>query len=261
MGSAPRGAPQASALNPNDITAIILTRDEERDLPRAITSLPHGVQLLVLDALSTDDTVLYARGAGARIIERAWTDFVDARRFALAQVATPWTLMIDADEALDDRLLAAILAAAGDADGYIVRRTTYFRGKPMRMWSGEPLLRLVRTASASIEARPAAGGTAQLHERLVTNGIVRELEGVLLHYSYPDARTYREKFTHYTSLEARGLHATFGAALASTLLIPVRFGGNLLRKGALLDGPRGWYVAWWSALYPAFAAWKSRLPV
>lgn len=244
-------------MNPSDVTAVILTRDEERDLPRAITSLPHGMQLLVLDALSTDDTVLYARGAGARVIERAWTNFVDARRFALAQVTTLWTLVIDADEALDDRLRDAILAASGDVDGYVVRRTTYFRGKPMRMWSGEPLLRMVRTASARIEPQPAAGGDALLHERLVTGGAVAELDGVLLHYSYPDARTYREKFSLYTSIEARALAPSPGRLFADIALVPLRFVKNLIARGALLDGPRGWYVAWWSALYPVAAMGKS----
>ncbi len=96
--------------------------------------------------------------AGARIVEREWTDFVDARRFALSQVETPWALMIDADEALDDVLRDAILRAPEDVDGYRVSRTTYFCGKPMRIWRNEPLLRLFRTDRAKLEAHPAAGG-------------------------------------------------------------------------------------------------------
>ncbi len=44
--------------------------------------------------------------------------------------------------------------------------------------------------------------------------------------------------------------------VAALLVIP-RFVNLLVRRGALLDGPRGWYVAWYSALYPAVASWKS----
>ncbi|MDE2481333.1 MAG: glycosyltransferase family 2 protein [bacterium] len=245
-------------MDASEITAVVLTRDEERNLPRAITSLPHGCEILVLDAGSTDRTVEFARGAGARVIERAWTDFVDARRFALAQVTTPWTLVLDADEALDDRLRDAISALDPDRGGYIVRRTTYYRGKPMRMWSGEPLLRLVRTGSARVEARPASGGDAALHERLVGDGETGELPGTLLHFSYPDATAYRSKFARYTGIEARGRAFSFARALAATLLVPARFASNLVRRGALLDGPRGWTVAWYSALYPAVVAWKCR---
>jgi len=240
----------ANALNPSDITAFILTRDEERDLPRAISSLPHGVSILVLDALSTDHTVAYAIAAGARVIERRWTDFVDARRYALAQIHTPWTLMLDADEELDDRLRDAIVAASGDADGYVMRRTTYYRGKRMRMWSDEPLLRLVRTNAARID-------DATLHERLACSGTVGELAGTLLHYSYPDARSYREKFARYTAIEALAQRADPLRWIGESALVPPRFANNLLRRGALLDGPRGWYVAWYSALYPATVAAKA----
>jgi glycosyltransferase involved in cell wall biosynthesis len=246
----PRCVRSARALNPSDITAFILTRDEERDLPRAISSLPHGVSILVLDALSTDHTVAYAIGAGARVIERRWTDFVDARRYGLAQIATPWLLMLDADEELDDRLRDAILAAPGDADGYVMRRTTYFHGKPMRMWSDEPLLRLVRTGAVRVD-------DAVLHERLVCDGVVRELRGTLLHYSYPDARSYREKFARYTAIEALAQRANPVRWAGESALVPLRFANNLLRHGALLDGPRGWYVAWYSALYPATVAGKA----
>ena len=103
------GVAEADAPERRPITAVVLTRDEERNLPRALTSLPRGASVFVLDAGSRDHTVQFARGAGARVVQREWTDFVDARRFALSQVETPWTLMIDADEALDDVLCDAIL--------------------------------------------------------------------------------------------------------------------------------------------------------
>jgi len=66
------------------------------------------IHVFVLDAYSRDHTVQFARGAGAVVVQREWTDFVDARRFALASVRTPWALMLDADEALDDVLCDAI---------------------------------------------------------------------------------------------------------------------------------------------------------
>ncbi|HEV7179913.1 MAG TPA: glycosyltransferase family 2 protein, partial [Candidatus Baltobacteraceae bacterium] len=218
-------------MEPSQVTAVILTRDEERNLPRAMTSLPHGMNALVLDAQSEDGTVSYARRAGARVIDRAWTDFVDARRFALAQVTTPWVLMLDADEALDDVLRDAIIAAPETAIGYIVRRTTYFHGKPLRMWSHEPLLRLVRCDAARIEARPAAGGEAALHERLVCDGTQVELRGELLHYSYPDYESYRRKYRTYTSLEAAGSRRSVAHALLFSLLAPARYAWNLIRRG------------------------------
>jgi hypothetical protein len=211
----------------------------------------------VLDSGSLDHTVQFARGAGATVVQREWTDFVDARRFALAQVQTPWTFMIDADEALDDVLCDAILEAAPDVDGYRVRRTTYFCGKPMRIWRNEPLLRLFRTDRVTLRARPAAAETAPLHEAWVCDGTVGELRGSLLHYSYPDVAAYRAKFDRYTSLEARTMQGSFLGWIFALVMAVVRFGWLLLARGAVLDGPRGWYVAYRSAVYPAVAARKA----
>ena len=213
--------------------------------------------ILVVDHESTDGTAAFARERGARVIVRPFDGFVNARRFALAQVETPWTLMIDADERPDEALRSAIRDAGADVDGYLLSRTTYYCGKPLRMWSNEPLLRLFRTDRARLEAAPAAGGDAQLHERWFCEGPVRVLRGTLEHFSYPDAASYRRKYESYTSIEARHVRGSTAGALAQTALVPLRLANLLLRRGALLDGPAGWTIAWYSALYPAVVAWKS----
>jgi hypothetical protein len=115
----------------------------------------------------------------------------------------------------------------------------------------------VRTAAARVEAQAAAGGNALLHERLVCDGVVRELDGTLLHYSFPDARTYREKYARYTAIEALAQPPSVLRTVSEAAMVLPRFGNGLLRRGALRDGPRGWYVAWHSALYNAVVAWKS----
>ncbi|MBV8489861.1 MAG: glycosyltransferase family 2 protein [Candidatus Eremiobacteraeota bacterium] len=247
-------------MTAGDITAVILTLDEERNLPRALTSLPKGVRIFVLDAGSTDHTVQFARGAGAEVVQREWTDYVDARTFAVQRVRTPWVLMLDADEALDDVLREAILRADRSVDAYAVARTTYFCGKPMRLWRNERLVRFFRAGSARLVARPAAGGDALLHERWVGDAAAGELPGTLLHYSYPDVATYRAKYARYTALEAAGMQPSLGRLLAALVKAPLSLGWMLFVKGAILDGPRGIYVAYRSALYPAAVAWKALTP-
>jgi len=228
-----------------------------------LTSLPHGIEILVLDANSRDHTTEFARAAGANVIEREWTDFLEARRFALSHVKTPWVLMIDADEALDDRLREAMQTASADVGGYVIFRTTFYCGKPLRMWSNEPLLRLFRAEGARINGVPIGGGSAPLHERWFCEGKVERLPGTLLHYSYPDASTYRAKYNEYTSIEGAALRKSYGmpallvrGMLAALLLLP-RFLRMLLIKGELLDGPRGIAIAYWSAVYPFIATRKA----
>ncbi|MBV8343437.1 MAG: glycosyltransferase family 2 protein [Candidatus Eremiobacteraeota bacterium] len=228
-------------------------------MPRALTSLPRGVRTFILDACSDDHTVEFARGAGARVVQREWTNFVDARRFALGQVETPWALMLDADEALDDLLRDGILAAPETRDGYRVRRTTYFCGKPLRVWRDEPLLRLFRADRVTLNAHPAAAGFAPVHEAWASAGDVGDLPGTLLHYSYPDVATYRRKYDLYTGIEAENIGAAPIAFLAACAASVPRLAWLLMARGALLDGPRGWYVAYRSAVYPAVAARKALL--
>jgi glycosyltransferase involved in cell wall biosynthesis len=244
-------------LSPTDVTAVILTRDEERNLPRALTSLPRGMPVFVLDACSRDHTVQFARGAGAEVVQREWAGFVDARTFALGYVRTPWALMLDADEALDDVLRDAIVRAAGNADGYCVARTTYFCGKPMRLWRGESLLRLFRPDRVRLEARGASGADVALHERWRSDGTVETLAGTLLHYSYPDVATYRAKYERYTEIEAQGAQPSLSALLSTIVTCGASFAYYLFGKGAILDGWRGAYVAFRSATYPVVVAWKA----
>ena len=244
-------------MDASNVTAVVLTRDEDRNLPRALTGLPRGMGALVLDSGSQDHTVEFARSWGAQVIERPWTDFVDARRHALAQVRTPWAFMLDADEALDDVLRDAILRAGEDADAYRIYRTTYFCGKPMRLWSREPLIRLFKRDRVRLQAFPAGGGSAALHERWMSEGPVRDLDGTLLHYSYPDVATYRAKYDRYTSTEAAGLPRSLPRVLSAAAKGVLRFGHMLLVRSALLDGWRGVYVAYFSAMYPAVVAWKA----
>ncbi|HEY0798088.1 MAG TPA: glycosyltransferase family 2 protein, partial [Candidatus Baltobacteraceae bacterium] len=178
----------------------MLTRNEEQRLPRALASLPAGSPVLVIDAESTDATVALARAHGAHTFVRPWEGFVTARRFALAQVQTPWTFMLDADEALDARLCEGLVRLKPQDDGYLVQRETFLCGRPIRGagWGGEMLLRLFCTERASLTTRPAAGGDADLHERWQVAGDVGRLEGSLLHDSYPTLRSYGEKLARYT---------------------------------------------------------------
>jgi len=217
--------------------------------------------LLVIDAQSTDATVAVAQAAGATIHVRGWEGFVQARRFALAEVRTPWTFMLDADEQLDGTLRAALAAAqpSSQTAGYRMRRTTFFCGRPIHGagWGDEAVLRLVRTERASVAGRPAAGGTAEIHERLQVEGELAALDGTLLHDSYPTLGSYWRKWHQYTTIEARGLRPSLLRLARDAVLAPVRLVWLFGVRGAWRDGWRGLIIALGSALYPAAASAKA----
>src|ERR1019366_5173465 len=103
---------------------------------------------------------------GARVEVRAWTGYVDARRYALGGVTTPYAFMLDADELLSEELSAALTGDLSRADGFRVRRVTMLAGRAVRAagWSAERLVRCFRVDRSRI-VPGSVGGGADLHER------------------------------------------------------------------------------------------------
>ena len=227
-------------------------------MPRALAGIPPGATIFVLDAQSTDDTVAIARAAGATVEVRRWYGFVDARRYALAQVRTPWTLMLDADEALDATLGAALAGANGEVAGYRLRRITALCGMPIRSagWSNERLIRLFRTDRASVSAHSVGGG-ADLHERWTVAGPLGELPGAILHDSYPTLASYWDKFDRYTSIEANAIGGSPLRLIRAATVGTARIVWSLLRYGGWRDGKLGLFVAFASGWYPVVVQWKA----
>jgi glycosyltransferase involved in cell wall biosynthesis len=93
------------------ISVILITYNEESDLPEALESL-RGVadEIVVVDSGSTDRTREIAQDFGARIVSRPFTNFGEQKNFAAAQAAHGWLLSLDADERLSGQLREAIAA-------------------------------------------------------------------------------------------------------------------------------------------------------
>jgi glycosyltransferase involved in cell wall biosynthesis len=88
------------------LVVIILTLDEEPNLPAALASVGDRAPVLVLDSKSTDRTQDIARQAGAEVHERAFDNYAAQRNHALELVRDrfEWTLFLDADERMTPEL-------------------------------------------------------------------------------------------------------------------------------------------------------------
>jgi hypothetical protein len=118
------------------ISAVIITRDEERNIAAALDSLA-GIasEIVVVDSLSTDRTVKIAREYTDRVVERAWTNYADQKNFADGLAVHPWILSLDADERLSPELRAEILAllpSDPDCAAFSMPRRVFYLGKWIR---------------------------------------------------------------------------------------------------------------------------------
>ena len=226
------------------VSAVIITRDEARNLPACLASLAWCDEIVVLDSGSTDDTVRIAREAGARVsVTPDWPGFGPQKNRALQLARGDWVLSIDADERVDAALAAEIRAAVASGAAYVgyrMPRLSSFCGQYMRHggWYPDRVLRLFRRDSARFS-------DDIVHETVQCRGAVGELRCDLRHESFHDFEQVLRKIDAYSTagarkLDARGRRGSLGGAIAHAAWAFVR--GYVLRAG-FLDGRMGLALA------------------
>jgi glycosyltransferase involved in cell wall biosynthesis len=225
--------------SPLPISVLLLARNESQALAALLPSLGFAAEcVVVVDASTTDDTAAVAARAGARVSTRALDGFGAQRRHALAQCQQPWVLWIDADERLDAAAVEAIRAAVatGTANGYRLRRRTWFLGKPIRFcgWRNERVLRLFRREQAQFDER-------LVHEQVQVAGRIDDLEATLDHLSYESWDEARRKLLQYSAANAErlALEQRRASLLDVVARPPLRFVRMYLLQLGFLDGARG----------------------
>src|SRR3990170_3491878 len=83
-----------------NLSILILTLNEEQNLPACLESVKWADEIVVLDSFSKDQTVEIARAHGVRVIQRRFDDFAGQRNFAMEHISFrhPWIFHLDADE-------------------------------------------------------------------------------------------------------------------------------------------------------------------
>lgn len=133
-----------------DITAIILTRNEENYIQSCITSIkPIVKRIVVVDSFSDDDTVKLAKESGAEVYQHEFVNHAKQFKFAVevANISTRWIFRIDADERLTRESAAEINEICNtntntDVNGVIVRFYQIFMGKALKHGGAYPWKKL-----------------------------------------------------------------------------------------------------------------------
>ena len=93
---------------PKCLTIIVLTKDEEANLPVLLASLQRlRATIVVVDSGSTDDTVAIAEAAGCTVLHHPWKNYAAQLNWAIDNVGitTPWVMRMDADERFTPELV------------------------------------------------------------------------------------------------------------------------------------------------------------
>jgi glycosyltransferase involved in cell wall biosynthesis len=230
-----------------EISAVVITHNEERNLPRCLASVgSFSREIVVVDSGSTDGTLAVAERAGARVIPQEWLGYGRQKQFALEQARSPWVLSIDADEEVSPELAAEIARLDFSADGYFVRRRVWYLGRWIRhgVWNPDWVMRLFRRDRARFTPE-------RVHERVELEGQPGRLRWPLYHYSYRDVEHHLAKINEQTSLAAAQM-AERGRRVgwAKLALSPGwEFFRSYLLRGGFRDGTPGLTVAKLHAYY------------
>jgi len=202
------------------ISVLILTLNEEVNLPGCLESVNWSDDVVVFDSFSNDSTVEIAEKAGARVLQRHFDNYANQRNAALQEVEYkyPWLLMLDADERATTEMVAEIkeIVSRGETPItlYRLRRKDMFMGKWLRRSSGYPTWfgRFFRAGEVRVER--------EINEEYYTDGEIGFLSSHLLHFPFNKGINYWiERHNRYSSMEAEMLLAETKGVLPWHLLI------------------------------------------
>jgi glycosyltransferase involved in cell wall biosynthesis len=264
------------------ISVLILTKNEERDLPECLASVSWSDDIHVFDSFSTDATVAIAQQAGAHVHQRAFDNYAAHRNVALTTIPFKhhWVFIPDADERptpeLSREMQQLTLAASEEISAFRVRRRDFLFGTWLKHAQLSPFyIRLVRPSQVRY--------TRAINEVLEADGRIVELSYPLDHFPFSKGiATWVEKHNRYSTMEAELIYKQQGLrnpSLVTALRHPdfhtrrlhqkalfyrlparplIKWLYMVFLRGAILDGAAGITYATLQAFYEYLIVLKTK---
>jgi glycosyltransferase involved in cell wall biosynthesis len=266
------------------VSVLILTKNEEQDLPDCLASVSWCDDIHLYDSFSEDRTLEIAINAGAKITQRIFDNWSAHQNWGLTNIAFkhPWVLYIDADERVSESLRNAIqlleLSAKGDVVAFELQRRDF-------AWNGQWLKHAQMSPFYLRLFRP----DKMRYERLVNpvsipDGKTDKVVGFLDHYPFSKGIKYWiQRHLSYADMEAltrvkdleNGVSFSLNKALFSSDFTEKRYhqkglfysmpGRPIIKwlyivviRRAFLDGKAGITYATLQSIYEYFIVLKSK---
>ena len=188
------------------ISVLILTKNEQQDLPGCLQSVSWCDDVIVYDSFSTDATTGIAERFGARVVKRVFDNWAAHQNWGLQNLPFkhPWVFYIDADERMTAELAAAIrltVASPGGNVAFRIQRRDFFLGRWLKHVQASPFyLRLFRPQKMHYERL--------VNPISVADGPIGSVAGYLDHFPFSKGvNHWIERHNSYSNLEARQIVA------------------------------------------------------
>ena len=194
----------------SNISILILTKNEQQDLPDCLKSVSWSDDIHVYDSFSTDNTLAIATSFGATITQRNYTETklafggneAEHRNWGLQHIPFkyPWVFVIDADERATPDLIKAIQIAVkspGENVAFRIQRRDFFMNTWLKHVQASPFyMRLFRPEKMHYERL--------INPVSIAEGSVGQITGYLDHYPFSKGIGYwLERHNGYSRFEAQ----------------------------------------------------------
>ena len=192
------------------ISVLVLTKNEQDNLPGCLESVAWCDDVIVFDSYSTDETAAIAERFGARVVKRAFDNWAAHQNWGIRNLPFkhPWVFYIDADERMTPELSANIeraVVGAGERVAFRVQRRDFFMGTWLRhVQLSAFYLRLFRPEKMRYErlVNPVS----------IADGPVGSVAGFLDHFPFSKGvGQWFERHNSYSTLEALQIMQNRGA--------------------------------------------------
>jgi glycosyltransferase involved in cell wall biosynthesis len=232
------------------VSALIITYNEEQNIKSVINDLDFAEEIVVIDSFSTDQTTAIASShKNVKVVQHAFENYAAQRNFAISLAKNNWILFLDADERISTELKDEIIETVTQKEGqsaYFFDRTFMFKNKKLHFsgWQTDKIFRLFQKDKGHYATQKI------VHEKLIVKGTIGKLKNKLIHFSYKDYCSYKQKMILYGKLKAqeelnKGTQPNFFHFYIRPLY---QFLYQYLVRLGILDGKKGIIICYLNAL-------------
>lgn len=202
------------------VAVIMISLNEAHNMEAVLENISGWAQeVFLVDSCSSDDTVDIALKYGVHVVQRRFKGFGDQWNFSLRElpIKAPWTMKIDPDERISEKLKCEILDLTETValDAYRVPIRLYFMNE--KLPSILRLTRIWKTGSVIFS-------DVKANEHAIFKGDVGDLNGEIIHIDSPSLDHWVIKQNRYTTTEAISQFKN------DALAVPPKLFGNALER-------------------------------
>ncbi len=224
------------------ISAVVLTKNEEKNIIDCLETLKFADEIIVIDDNSTDRTkdlidVFGKTHTNTQFFKRSLDgNFSMQRKFGVEKTKNDWVIFVDADERISSELATEIKERISDEfSGFLIPRRDFMWGK--ELLHGETgrtkLLRLFNKNKGELRGK--------VHETWETKNNVGVLINPIKHYPHPTISEFLREINFYTDLRSQELKEKGVKSNAFSIIFypKAKFILNYFIKLGFLDGTPG----------------------